>query len=369
MGAELTLVTFEKPHDLADESAMAQVRAVLNESGIVWIPLAYHKDPKIPATLFDITHAVIRGFAANLSGRFDIIHARTFIGGLVGLMLAPLIRAKLIYHNEGFYPDEQVDSGVWANGSRPHVVANRLESLIRKRADGITALSFRAKKILEESEEIASRATPVIFVPSCVDLDRFRPDSGNYLRKDDEIRLVYSGSVGGRYILDRVGSFMNFAINAGHKMTLKIFSKSDPKLIEDLLDRGGLPRSAWSLETAKYSDMPGLLAGFDAGIHFLQKGISEHTGSPTKIGEYWAVGLPVVITPNMGDNDVVAKDEKVGVVLESHDDEGYRKLTSDLIGLLEDPDVRARCRRAAEEHYALQPACERQFELYQHLCK
>ena len=35
--------------------------------------------------------------------------------------------------------------------------------------------------------------------------------------------------------------------------------------------------------------------------------------------------------------------------------------------LLEDRDLPARCRRAAETHYALEPACERQLSLYHEL--
>ena len=44
------------------------------------------------------------------------------LGGLIGLPLARLLGARFIYHNEGFYPDEQVDGGVWRFGSLPHRV-------------------------------------------------------------------------------------------------------------------------------------------------------------------------------------------------------------------------------------------------------
>ena len=39
----------------------------------------------------------------------------------------------------------------------------------------------------------------------------------------------------------------------------------------------------------------------------------------------------------------------------------------ELRALLEDPDLPHRCRRAAELHYALEPACDRQMMLYREI--
>ena len=87
MGAEITIITFEKPQDLARTEEVARVRQMFSEDNIEWIPLKYHKDPKIPATLFDITNGIVLGILKRLRKRYDIIHARTFIGGLIGLPL------------------------------------------------------------------------------------------------------------------------------------------------------------------------------------------------------------------------------------------------------------------------------------------
>ena len=135
------------------------------------------------------------------------------------------------------------------------------------------------------------------------------------------------------------------------------------------MSNSGLSQQDWQLEAISYQEMPERLAQCDVGIHFLQKGISEHSGSPTKIGEYWAVGLPVVITPNMSDNDLVVKEERVGVVVENHDELTYIHAFEQLSEILSKPNLAKDCRKSAERHYALDPACERQFALYQQLVK
>lgn len=361
MGVEMSLVTFEKPHDLARSDEMSRVWAIFDEDKIEWIPLKYHKG--IRATPLDISNAVLRGLLKRLRKRYDIVHARTYIGGLIGLPLAPLIGAKFVYHNEGFYPDEQVDGGFWAENSRSHKVAKYLENKMYSRADGIISLSHRAKAILEKDYP----NKPVIFVPSCVDLERFHLPETQPVFSDDEIKLVYIGSVGGRYILDKIGAFVAAARKTGKNVTLKIFSKADANLITEMLDAGGLEREAWSLEAVPYSEMPQRLTEYQAGLFFLTQGISEHGCSPTKIGEYWAVGLPVITSPNVSDIDDIINRDKVGVIIKEHSEAAYLQAFTELCELLSDKNLSARCRKSAESHYALAPACERQFALYQQL--
>src|SRR5687767_9258723 len=76
MGARITLMSFEKPGDLKRREQIAGIRNSLDALGVRWVPLTYHKRPKVPATAFDIAHACARAVAARAGTRFDIIHAR-----------------------------------------------------------------------------------------------------------------------------------------------------------------------------------------------------------------------------------------------------------------------------------------------------
>ena len=367
LGANLTLVTFEKPADLASNDQMAGIRSDLRDYGISWIPLHYHKRPKVPATVFDVIHGMARCVVSGLSQKPDVIHARTFVGGLMGLAVARLLRAKVVYHNEGFYPDEQVDGGVWKANSTPHRIAKYLEQRMYARADGIITMSHRGKRVIEIIPAVQRKETSVIVVPSCVDLNRFKPGLSKRVRGGD-LRLVYIGSVGGRYILDQAGRFAAIASREIGRTQLQVFTRQDPTLVASMLRNGGLSDDDWSSEAVLYSEMPARLAHQDAGLFFLSRGLSEHGCSPTKIGEYWAMGLPVVTTPNVSDTDDIIRRERVGVVLRGDSDDDFRRAAQELRELLDDRELATRCRRAAENHYALDPACERQFELYRQLC-
>jgi glycosyltransferase involved in cell wall biosynthesis len=113
--------------------------------------------------------------------------------------------------------------------------------------------------------------------------------------------------------------------------------------------------------------MPDELTQHEAGLYFVAPGSSAAGTSPTRVGEYWASGLPVVITPDVSDTEDVIRRERVGVVVREDSDRGYREATRELRELLADGEIRARCRRAAEAHYALEPACDRQLALYREI--
>ncbi|MGH9761295.1 MAG: glycosyltransferase, partial [Blastocatellia bacterium] len=348
LGVDLTLVTFEKPRDVARVNEIRSLQDSLQELGVRWTPLKYHKQPRVPATVFDIAHGCARAILGGLRVRPDVIHARTFVGGLIGLSIAPILRARLVYHNEGFYPDEQVDGGFWAAGSFQHRLAKRLENRMYARSDGIIALSHRAKREIDQMSEVQRKQTPVIVVPSCVDLDRFQLGQAPDLAPDQVLRLVYIGSIGGRYQLDKMARMVKVASDRGVRIHLSVLSGADRGAVESILPGAGLSDSAWSLDSVPHREIPGRLAQTHAGVLFLNRGISERGCSPTKIGEYWATGLPVVTTPNISDTEDIIRNERVGVIVENHSDGDYLKAIQELRALLADQGTAERCRRAAE---------------------
>ncbi|MBI2833839.1 MAG: glycosyltransferase [Acidobacteria bacterium] len=365
-GASLTLVTFEKAGDVEQGAPIRAVAKRLRASNVRWVMLHYHKRPKVPATAWDWAQGVARSVVAGTGARPDVVHARTFIGGLIGLAAARLTSARLVYHNEGFYPDEQVDSGVWVRDSLAHRLAGYLERRLYRRADAILAMSHSGKDRIERLPGVRERKAPVVVVPSCVDLDRFKllKTSGDH--HEGRVRLVYSGSVGGRYRLDAIGRFVAAARRTGRDVRLSVMTHSNHEIARELLSRGSLASDAWSIETLPHADVPQALASHDAGVHFLNPGLSDG-GSPTKIGEYWAVGLPAAVTPRMGDTDAIIQREGVGIVVDGHSDVEYRQAFEQLLVLLRDSGLAQRCRRSAEAHYNLDVACDQQMQIYDRL--
>lgn len=364
LGARVTLVTFDKAEDLRRAEQVGAIRRDLDARGIRWISLGYHQRPQVPAKVYDACAGWVSAIVGQLRGRTAIVHARTFVGGVMGLPLARLLGVRFVYHNEGFYPDEQVDGGVWAAGSVRHRIARRLEAELYARADGIIALSERARATIEALPQVRRKQTPVTVVPSTVDLDRFRCSDAKRSVRRESLRLIYTGSVGARYRLDSAARFAAVAAGEFGRVSLRVLTHADRRVVEEMLRASGLARDAWSVDSVSHAAVPAELGQQDAGLFFLTQGLSEQGCSPTKIGEYWACGLPVVSTPNVSDTDEIVQRERVGVIVKDHSEAGYREAARTLRALLEDVDLGARCRHAAERHYALERACDRQMTLY-----
>ena len=365
-GVRFTLVTFDKPADADNRPLMSAIGADLREAGVRWIPLRYHKRPRLPATTWDVFQGWSRSIAASRRGRPDLVHGRTYVGGVIGRLVASTLSIPFVYHNEGFYPDEQVDGGFWPAGSAMHRTTRAIESGLYDSAQGLVALSHRARAVLESRPAVSRRSTPVIVVPSCVDMETFRP--GAPRTAGLPLRLVYVGAVGGRYRLDEAARFVAVAREAA-PVEMTVLSRADPRLVEQMIGDGGLPKEAWSLRSVPHGAMPAELAQHDAGLFFLARGTSEHGCSPTKVGEYWATGRPVVTTRNVSDLDDIIARHRVGVMIEGPTDDHYRDAFRRLQELLRDPELPRRCRTAAEEHYALDPACERLLALYHQIAR
>jgi glycosyltransferase involved in cell wall biosynthesis len=366
LGPRITLVTFDKPADAARPADVQDADAALAAAGVRWLSLRYHKRPQVPATTFDVAHGVARGVAERLRDRPDVVHARTFVGGLVGLPLSRLTGARLIYHNEGFYPDEMVDGGFWAEGSRPHRIAKALERRLYSRADAIFSLSRRGKEVIELLDPVRTSGTRVEVVPSCVDLDHFKPREP-VAEGNGRLRLVYVGSVGGRYLVDRMGAFARLARESAPGTRLDVITAAESAAVRAALSASKLPEDAWASKFVPYDRLPDELGVHDAGFCFHSHGLSAAGGSSTKVGEYWAMGIPVIATPGLGDVDEIIARERVGVVVRGHSDQAYRSALDELRRLLGDAELPDRCRSAAERHYGLDEACRRQVAVYQEL--
>src|SRR5690348_16708538 len=82
-----TLITFEKPSDLADQDRRSQMQVRVANAGIEWIPLRYHKRPTILATAFDIAAGIYVALQCLITRRIEIVHARSYVAAVIALAL------------------------------------------------------------------------------------------------------------------------------------------------------------------------------------------------------------------------------------------------------------------------------------------
>ena len=113
VGRRIHLISFEKGGDWGGTAERKRILRDIDEAGIVWHPLRYHKRPAALATAWDIFCGTVLGFWLVLRYRLRIVHARSYVPSVMALVLKRLTGVKYIFDMRGFWADERKDSGAW----------------------------------------------------------------------------------------------------------------------------------------------------------------------------------------------------------------------------------------------------------------
>lgn len=362
-GVAITLVSFEKARDRANREAVAALGAALRAAGIRWIPLRYHKRPALLATTVDLLAGLLVASWVVGRHRIRVVHARSYVVALIAWILKQLAGIRFIFDMRGFWPDERVEAGLWARGGPVYRVVKRLERLFLRDADEIVTLTERARRTVQSWPGIVP--PPITVIPTCVDLARF---SGRPFRRpaDGAPVFVYAGSLGTWYLLGEMLRFVECAVERFPGTRFLLLSRAQ----EEIRRHGDGVRfrpGTVTVAEAAPEEMPAWLARADAGLAFYKLGWARQATCPTKVGEYLAMGLPVVVNDAVGDMREVIGETGVGVVLSEFSDDAYRAALRQIEELWADPDLPVRCRRLAESHFSLERGIECYWSIYRRL--
>jgi len=89
--------------------------------------------------------------------------------------------------------------------------------------------------------------------------------------------------------------------------------------------------------------------------------------TPIKDGEYWAMGLPVAISPNISDDSDIIEKEKIGVVVDFRDRIGRNeavKRIGHLLDVARKDELSNRIQKVAEKYRSFEIAKKIYAEVY-----
>ncbi|MFH1790775.1 MAG: glycosyltransferase family 4 protein [Candidatus Omnitrophota bacterium] len=354
-GHVITLVSYQR-----DPARAEAYSKQLEGLGIRWYRLKYHKAPRFIMTCWDFALGAAVSLYLVLRHGIDIIHARATHAAVIGMPAAMLPGRKLIFDMRGLDSEEYVDGGLMARGSVLHKMTLGFERMILRRADAVVLLSGKAMELLKDRNmDRLIEGKPVSVIPCATDLGLFRCAKKQARPVDSPVRFVYTGSVGTWYMLDEMLKFVKAAaVRFGVNMTVfSIYTQSGIEYVKQRVSESGL-EGIVSVGFVDHDRVPEFLRESDAGLCFIRPVSSKRASSPTKVGEYLACGLPVIITGAIGDAAGLLADKRVGIVIDDFSELHYNKALTELEGLIKDPALAERCRRAAEEYFSLDKAVE-----------
>ena len=296
-----------------------------------------------------------------------IVHARGYVAALVALFIKRIFKTKFVFDMRGFWADERSEAGLWKKDSRIYRVAKYFEKQFFLKADYIISLTNSGKEEIAKLGYLKSRPLYIEVIPTCVDLEKFKliPANKTPGQLSKKNTLVYVGSVSTWYMLKEMIDFAIMANKAGLADKFIIvthetdYAKKALKIgCDDFI----------SVVSANRDEVQNYISSASIGLAFYKPGYSRKGCCPTKLGEYLACGVPVIINSGVGDSDALVMGERVGVVLDEFSESEYSRAIDIIRGLLaEGESLRLRCRAAAAKCLSLETGVKRYIDVYRSL--
>ena len=301
----IAIMSFEKAGAMANHGD--EIRKVCYTFQLTWTPLQYHKWPPVLSTIYDLWLLRLAIKKLPIEERPDIVHCRSYLTSIIGLWMKNVMGVKFIFDMRGFWADERVEGGLW-DLTNPlfRLVYNyfkRKEKEFLQQADHVICLTESARS---EIEAWRLGTAPISVIPTCVDMSLFNPEQ----RKRDSIRLrkdlsfsdahfvlIYLGSWGTWYMTREILDFFSALLSVQPNARLLIVTGDQPDL------QSYEHASKVVVRKASRSEVPDYVGVANASICFIKPSFSKKASSATKVGESWAMNLPVVTNRGWGDID------------------------------------------------------------------
>jgi glycosyltransferase involved in cell wall biosynthesis len=369
-GYRITLVSGERSEDLAKRREREALHHELEQAGVELVFFRKTLPPYLRVEVKVAHSSFYRGFCILydlfrfffLTGwwivtrRCRIIHARSYIPGLIGLFYQAIFRVRLIFDPRGILPEELLLARGWSKGDLRYRFWKRVEKIVLRRADYVFALS---KPFKEHLEKIVPR-TDIRITPCSIDPERYLYDEQrriamrNKLGLQDRFVLVYSiGSFVPYQVLERSLEVFGYLRKERPNAQLFILTP-DAEDMKQYAHQYGLDLAGVSIVRVPFSLVPDYLMASDAGLLVRHTSVISSVASPVKFAEYLACGLPVFAFTGIGDTEEIIERYSVGECVDPDNPEdiilGIRRLLSRIEGYRE--GLREQCRDVALKYFS-----------------
>ncbi|MEZ4722859.1 MAG: glycosyltransferase [Flavobacteriales bacterium] len=344
----------------SEESRAAKDR--LQELKVQWLPKSY-----VPFGIEAVVAKVrqLLGLIVLIrKEKVTHIHAWTTPGGVLGYCLSVISRKPLVIDSFEPHAEAQVENGTWRRSSLGFRLLWWFEKRMARHAQ---ALIYTSKNMVQYArDKYDAYDEKELVKPACVDLEKFasapRKD-GELLQKlglVDMVVGVYAGKLGGIYhdvelfeFAARANTFWN-----GRFRLLMLTTEPRDSILE-FARQANCPNEIIVSLFVDHDEIPRHMKLADFGITLVKSVPTKKCCTPIKDGEYWASGLPIVITENIGDDSEIVKDQKTGFILKDFDRESMERCFNEAEHLIANEEIHDRCELVAMKY--------RPFEIANHV--
>jgi len=307
--------------------------------------------------------------------RPDIIHCRSYGATALALLIRSIFKSvKVVFDPRGFLPEEGVVTGRWRGRSFNFRAWKLLEAYLIRRSDKVIALS---EPFWERVQAIDNSANCAV-IYAAADLKRFadarhqRSSKRKQFAIDDRTVCAYNGSLHAWHdpiLLARL--YLAIRKEIDDAMLLVITGHSRDRL-SSVFQKEGLRRDQFLIVEGTADEVPSYLAAADYGLVPLKQierpspmAVVADTMIGTKVAEYLACGLPIIVNNEVGGMRWFMERYRIGIVFDGDNVDGIgkalREMTSRYL------DYRDNCEAVAKQYFGLPQTASAYLQVYHEL--
>jgi glycosyltransferase involved in cell wall biosynthesis len=350
----ITIVTSEQERLALNQPAVDAINREWRQKNMRLLAFPYKRFglKKLVASVSELVHLL----QLVKREKIEVIHAFCTPAGSIGYLLSKLTGARLVVDSYEPHAEAMVENNTWKSNSAAYRLLHQLERWQTKRAVSLIATSHGMKQYAKKQFGVDVRCFHV--KPACVDLEKFSPREKNAkllqeLGLEGKVICVYAGKLGGIYLREEVFDFIKCCYDFwGDAFRFVMLTNATKEEIDTEIARVGLPQLAVISRFVLHDEVPAYLSLGDFSINPVKPVPTKRYCTSIKDGEYWAMGLPVVITPNISDDSGIIAQHEIGYVLQHLSEPEYRNAVRRIAELLQqDRQALQQKIRAVAEQY------------------
>lgn len=358
-GSKIYLMTLEQPHFKMSEEQKKEVKTQLqNEFDIHLLDFPYYRfGLRSMLNWVRIVSVLVKKVVAK---KIRFIHPFCVPAGAGGYLVSKLTGKKLIIDSFEPHAEAMLESKTWEKNSLAFKILWNLEKWQTAHASAFIPCVLEMKNYAKNRYGIDVTERLLESKPACVDLNLFDfskrkdPKLLEKLGLKDKIVSVYAGKFGSSYLEKEIFDFWKVCHNFWEdKFRVLILTSHKEDEINLYCKVSGLDRNIVTTQFVFHEHIPSYIGLGDFGVTPFKPAASKRYGTPIKTGEYWSMGLPVVITPNISDDSDTIEKYKIGSIMNEFTEKEYLRIAEEINQLLihkEETDLHQKIRGIAEKY-------------------
>ena len=274
--------------------------------------------------------------------------------GMIGYILSKLTGKPLILDSYEPHAEAMIENGEWKKNSLSFKLLFYFEKKQTRHAAIIIGTTPGMKDYALNKYHTVIRN--FYYKPACVDLITFNLSAkkdkqlAKELDLQDKIVCVYAGKFGGIYLKEEVFEFYEACYQFWKDdFVALLLTNHSAEELNTLILKYELPKSIFRIIFVQHAQVHKYIGLGDFAITPVKPVPTKKYCTPIKNGEYWAMGLPVVIPDNISVDSEIIEHSNIGYVLKELKYAEYELAVKKIDMLIKDKTISIKIRKTAEQ--------------------